>query len=89
MPATIDSGMLLPCGTLRDSSDEAPTLEEHHPGGTSLWSADAPIAPRYFPYNLCSVWLCSQCRRLFLRYTEYGGYYEEERIREVRAGLVV
>jgi hypothetical protein len=30
-----------------------------------------------------------QCGRPFLRYTEYGGYYVEERIRELRAALVV
>jgi hypothetical protein len=34
------------------------------------------------------VWVCAQCGRPFLRYTEYGGYYEERRIREVDAALV-
>jgi hypothetical protein len=34
------------------------------------------------------VWQCAQCGRPFLRYTEYGGYYEEERIRELHAQRV-
>ena len=28
-------------------------------------------------------------RRAFLRYTEYGGYYVEERVRPLQAALVV
>jgi hypothetical protein len=67
---------------------EDPTLAEYHPGGTNAWSADAPIAPAYFPYNRCDAWLCVQCGRPFLRYTEFGGYYMEERIRELDARLV-
>jgi hypothetical protein len=35
------------------------------------------------------VWQCVQCGRAFLRYTEFGGYYVEERIRELRAQLIV
>ena len=30
-----------------------------------------------------------RCPRPFLRYTEYGGYYQDERIREIDAALVV
>jgi hypothetical protein len=67
---------------------EDPTLEEHHPAGSNAWSADAPIALDYFPYNRCDVWQCARCGRPFLRYTEYGGYYVEERIRQVDARLV-
>ena len=48
-----------------------------------------PIAPAYFPYNRCDVWQCANCGRPFLRYTEYGGYYVEERVRELHAALVV
>ena len=46
------------------------------------------IAPAYFPYNRCDVWTCVQCARPFLRYTEYGGYYVEQRIRELDPGLL-
>jgi hypothetical protein len=35
------------------------------------------------PYNRCDVWACVQCTRPFLRYTEHGGYYSDERIREL------
>jgi hypothetical protein len=34
------------------------------------------------------VWVCRACARPFLRYTEYGGYYEDQRIRELGAGLL-
>ena len=76
-------------GTLRDPADEDLTLQEHHPADTNAWSPDAPIAPAFFPYNRCDVWECANCRHPFLRYTEYGGYYVEERIRKVDATLVV
>lgn len=88
LPAGHDDGLLRPVATLRGDEPE-PTLEEWHPQGTRLWSADAPIAPAWFPYNRCDVHACRGCGRLFLRYTEYGGYYVDPRIRELRADLVV
>ncbi len=88
MPASFDRQALAPVGTLRDVDDEDPTVVEHHPAGTHQWSPDAPIALRYFPYNRCDVWQCQHCRRAFLRYTEYGGYYHDERVRPVDAALV-
>jgi hypothetical protein len=39
--------------------------------------------------DLLTVWQCVGCARTFLRYTEYGGYYQEERIRELRAQNIV
>lgn len=30
-----------------------------------------------------------RCAGAFLQYTEYGGYYEDERIRPLQAGLIV
>ena len=89
LPGGFDDGGLRRVGTLRDAAVEDPTLDEFHPGGTHGWSADAPIAPRHHPYNRCDVWQCGACGRPFLRYTEYGGYYNEARIRELRAPLVV
>lgn len=89
VPGGFDRNVLRQVGTLRNPADEEPTLREHHPGGTNAWSPDAPIAPGFFPYNRCDVWECSGCQRPFLRYTEYGGYYVEERIRPVEAALVV
>ena len=88
VPGGFDRSVLRLVGTLRRSVEEEPTLQEHHPTGTNAWSPDAPIAPAFFPYNRCDVWQCAECQRPFLRYTEYGGYYVEERIRPVEAALV-
>jgi len=76
-------------GTLRDASDDEPTLDENLPAGVHGSSASAPIDPRWHPYNRCDVWTCVNCGRPFLRYTEYGGYYVDGRIRQVNADLVV
>ncbi|KQW00082.1 hypothetical protein [Rhizobacter sp. Root1221] len=89
MPGGFDRSNLRCVGTLRAPGDDDPTLAEFHPAGTHGWSDSAPIAPGWFPYNRCDVWQCEGCARPFLRYTEYGGYYTDERIREVRAHLVV
>jgi hypothetical protein len=89
LPATFDDKRLRVAGTLRDPAVDEPTLEELHPAGTRSWSPDAPIAPAFFPYNRCEVWQCAVCARPFLRYTEYGGYYVEQRIRELDARLLV
>jgi hypothetical protein len=88
MPSGFDRDRLRQVGTLRRPEVEDPTIEEFHPAGTNAWSADAPIAPAYFPYNRCDAWQCVQCGRAFLRYTEYGGYYVEERVRELRPALI-
>jgi hypothetical protein len=89
LPGGFDAARLRPVATLRQPGDEDPTLEEFHPAGTRSWSAEAPIAPAWFPYNRCDVWQCATCGRPFLRYTEYGGYYVEQRIRELDADKVV
>lgn len=88
LPGGFDAAQLRQVGTLRDDTIDDATLEEHHPAGTHAWSPDAPIAPAFFPYNRCDVWQCASCSRPFLRYTEYGGYYVEQRIRELDARLV-
>lgn len=75
--------------TLRAPADVEPTLAEHHRAGTHYWSSDAPIAPAHHPYNRCDVWRCRDCGRAWLRYTEYGGYYVDERIRALDAAHVV
>ena len=89
LPGSFDRGALEQVGTLRDPSIDDPTVAEYHPGGTHVWSPDAPIAPAWFPYNRCDAWRCRTCARAFLRYTEHGGYYTEDRIRELDARLVV
>ena len=76
-------------GTLRDQAIDEPTLEEFHPFDTRYGSADAPIDAAFFPYNRCEAYACSQCNRVLLRYTEYGGYYVDHRVREVLSELIV
>lgn len=88
IPGSFDAQQLLKVGTLRQPEVDEPTLGEYHPAGSNGWSPDAPIAPAYFPYNRCDVWQCAHCGRPFLRYTEYGGYYQEDRIRELHGELV-
>lgn len=88
VPSSFDTSTLQRVGTLRRAGEDEPTLAEHHPRGTHSWSVNAPIAPAFFPYNRCDVWTCKVCARPFLRYTEYGGYYEDQRIRQVSAALI-
>ncbi|HSI61134.1 MAG TPA: hypothetical protein VLA16_26490 [Ideonella sp.] len=88
MPSSFDRASLRRAGMLRDAADEEPTFAEHHPAGSHAWSVDAPIAPAFFPYNRCEVWQCVACARAYLRYTEYGGYYEDERIRALNPALI-
>ena len=70
-------------------AEAEPTFEEFHPNGTRYESTNAPIAPRYFPYNRCDAWACSQCQRVLLKYTEFGGYYVDHRVRALQPELVV
>jgi len=76
-------------GTLRDPAVDEPTVVEFHPAATRIDSPDAPIAPAWFPYNRCELWRCTRCASAFLRYTEHGGYYNDERIRALNPALVV
>ena len=77
------------CATLRDEAVYEPTFEEYHPSGTRYDSADAPIAVQFFPANRADVYQCNTCQHTLLRYTEFGGYYIDHRVREVKAELVV
>ena len=81
--------LMQPVGTLRDVDIYEPTTDEFHADGTRYESPDAPIAVNYFPYNRCDVYGCTQCHRVLLRYTEFGGYYVDHRVREVHPALVV
>jgi hypothetical protein len=75
-------------GTLRDAELYEPTFEEFHPQGTRYDSVDAPVALKFFPYNRCDVFSCQQCQRSLMRYTEFGGYYVDHRVRELRPELL-
>jgi len=87
LPSVFNPNSLKLIGTLRvEGTDD--TWDEFHPKGTQIWSADAPIAVGFHPYNKCQIYQCADCTRLFLRYTEYGGYYVDERIRELNPDLI-
>lgn len=75
--------------TLRDPELYEPTFEEHHPDGTRYDSPDAPVAVKFFPYNRCELFRCRQCQRQLLRYTEFGGYYVDHRVRELAPGTEI
>ncbi|OWY27342.1 hypothetical protein [Herbaspirillum robiniae] len=89
LPLSLQESQLADVATLvRDPYDE-PTFAEHHPDGTRYESADAPIAPRYYPYNRCNVARCTLCSRHYLRYMEAGGYFVDRRIRSLRDPALV
>jgi hypothetical protein len=76
-----------PVGSLRDLDIAEPTFEERHPNGTRYESATAPVAVKFFPYNRSEVWRCTQCQRNLMRYTEFGGYYIDHRVRALTPDL--
>ncbi|WP_075645304.1 hypothetical protein [Caballeronia mineralivorans] len=87
-PVSLDEQRLQEIGTLVVDDDPEPSYREYLPGNIDYWSPEAPIAPRFFPYNRCNVWQCTQCSRLYLRYTEGGGYFVDRRIRAVHSALI-
>jgi len=89
LPMTLELDRFEDVGTLMDDPYDEPTFAEFHPNGTRYESADAPIAPRYYPYNRCTVARCMNCGRNYLRYNEAGGYFTELRIRALQPGLLV
>ena len=88
-PATVSDADLEPLGALWLPGDDEPTLEECRPSGVDQWSPEAPVAWGFHPYNRCQVWACRHCAKPFLRYTEYGGYYVDQRIRELDPERIV
>jgi hypothetical protein len=89
VPVEFPQAQMRTVGTLQGDPYVEATYAEYHPQGTGYWSADAPIAPRYFPYNRCTVQQCTVCGRVCLSYVEAGGYYVEPRIRALDPGLLV
>lgn len=88
LPSGFDKETLIPLGTLR--VEGAPECwDEYHPNGTNQWSGDAPISVQHYPYNRSDVFECKACQRKFLSYTEYGGYYLDERIRELNPEFII
>jgi hypothetical protein len=89
LPMTLELELFEDVGTLMEDPYDEPTFVEFHPHGTRYESDDAPIAPRYFPYNRCTVARCINCERHYLRYNEAGGYFTELRIRALQPALLV
>lgn len=87
IPGSFNLDSLKPLGTLRIEG-AAECWDEHHPNGSNLWSKDAPISIQFHPYNRSDVYECQECARKYLRYTEYGGYYIDERIRFLNPKLI-
>ena len=87
-PGYFDLAKLKVLGTLKLENAEECWVE-YHPNGTNHWSENAPIAVRHHPYNRSDVCECLGCKRKFLHYTEYGGYYLDERLRELDPKLIV
>jgi hypothetical protein len=84
-----EAAQMTALGTLRDPTLEEATLEECHPQGTRYDSPNAPIALAFFPYNQCDVWHCQRCDRHLLRYTEFGGYNVDPRVRLLDAANLI
>jgi hypothetical protein len=82
-------GSLRAQGAEGENAAGEPTFEEFHPHGTRYDSPLAPFAPQFFPCNRSDVFSCSRCQRVLLRYTEFGGYYVDHRVRALNADLVV
>ena len=83
------AGQMRQLGSLRDPEVYEPTQEEYHPDGTRYASPDAPIVVKFFPCNVSDVYACNSCKKVVLRYTEFGGYYVDHRVRELDPDLVV
>jgi hypothetical protein len=89
VPVSFPESQMRVVGTFVDDPYAEPTYAEYHPTGTNYWSADAPIALLYFPYNRCTVLQCTECGRSCFKYVEAGGYYVEPRIRALDPRLIV
>lgn len=88
VPVSFPEDQLRRIGTLIQGNVDEASFAESHPDGSSYWSEAAPIAPLYYPYNRSDVWECCVCRRVFLRYTEAGGYFVDQRVRLLSVALL-
>lgn len=89
LPTSLELERFEEVGTLVADPYEEASFAEYHPRGTRYDSADAPIAPRYYPANRSQVARCMNCGRHYLRYNEAGGYFTELRIRALKPALLV
>ncbi|WP_443114845.1 hypothetical protein [Herbaspirillum seropedicae] len=85
LPLSLPETQLDDIATLIVDPYDEPTFTEYHPDGTRYASPEAPIAPRWYPYNRCNIARCTRCGRHYLRYMEAGGYFVDRRIRALDA----
>ncbi|EJN08894.1 hypothetical protein [Herbaspirillum sp. YR522] len=89
LPLSLPEQQLQDIGTLLQDPYIEPTFAEYHPEATRYASPQAPVAPRHFPYNRCNLARCTRCARVYLRYTEAGGYFVDRRIRALNAPALI
>lgn len=82
-PAGVPESVVAPVGALWLADDDEPTYDELRPLDMDPWLPEVPISLPHYPANRCTVWACTACQKPFLRYTEYGGYYVDARVREL------
>lgn len=88
LPISFPEHLLDKAGLVSTPSEQELTVQEYHPAGTNYWSETAPISLTHFPANRCEVARCRVCSRCYLRYTEFGGYYVDRRIRSLLPELI-
>lgn len=76
-------------GTLRDEKIEKPCYFEFNNYSGEYWSTESKIATNFYPYNICKLYECKHCKKLFLVYTEHGGHGPDQRVRLVKPELIV
>lgn len=76
-------------GSLRDEKIKNLTYLEFNNRFGEYWNPETKIATNFYPYHVCDVYECKECKRLFLVYTEYSGHGPQQRIRNVKSELIV
>ena len=74
-------------GTLRDLNFMTPALRNITQMARAMRHPMRRLRS-IFPYNISDVYACSTCDKVLLRYTEFGGYYVDHRVRELDARLM-
>lgn len=76
-------------GNLRDEKIKELTYLEFNNRFGEYWDPEAKIAINFYPYHVCDIYECKECRRLFLVYTEYAGHGPQQRIRNIKPELII
>lgn len=76
-------------GSLRDKRIERLDYIQFNNKDGEYWSPTSKIATNFYPYHICEVFRCNECKKLFLVYVETAGHSPEQRIRLVKSELIV